>query len=258
MRSRHANSIRNAGGFTLVELLVVIGIIAVLIAILLPVLSSSRRAAALVQCSSNLREIGHAMVMYANDNRDFFPDPGNPVAKTGTDPWPVRIGTLGNYTYRRALGYKKLDDPSSYPEWMGLPAVLHGIRVDTWDRATHSQAQVEQGIKSIIGKPRYLNGASKVWICPSAPEDMVDYGNTYQWTASDKAICRATSKFRTKFSTLQTTYLNDNRTQLPYLPGFLLTGTANGYTKSWKFPHRLGSEGKINLLYLDGHVALNP
>ena len=59
--------------FTLVELLVVIGIIAVLVSILLPTLRSVRRQANLVQCSSNMKQLSMSMLMYIQDNKGRFP-----------------------------------------------------------------------------------------------------------------------------------------------------------------------------------------
>jgi prepilin-type N-terminal cleavage/methylation domain-containing protein len=68
-----ATSRRKRAAFTLVELLVVIGIIAVLIAILLPALSKAREMAKRTACASNLRSLAELALMYANQSKGRFP-----------------------------------------------------------------------------------------------------------------------------------------------------------------------------------------
>jgi prepilin-type N-terminal cleavage/methylation domain-containing protein/prepilin-type processing-associated H-X9-DG protein len=76
---------RRRPAFTLVELLVVIGIIAILVGILLPTLGRARESARRVACASNLRQLSAAFVMYCHENKDWFPFPavfGGPGATT--------------------------------------------------------------------------------------------------------------------------------------------------------------------------------
>ncbi|MGC8669416.1 MAG: type II secretion system protein [Chthonomonadales bacterium] len=73
-------------GFTLVELLVVIGIIAVLAALLFPVFAQVRRRSQVAQCTSNLHQLGRSIAMYAADYDDLLPYAPDPAARAAADP----------------------------------------------------------------------------------------------------------------------------------------------------------------------------
>ena len=76
------------GGFTLMELLVVIAVIAILAGLLIPAVMKAKKTATQVMCISNLNQLGTAFQMYVHDNRETFPSPASMQAfKTVDEDW---------------------------------------------------------------------------------------------------------------------------------------------------------------------------
>src|SRR5258707_8286770 len=104
---------RRYRGFTLVELLVVIAILALLAAILFPVLAQAREAARRATCLSNLKQLGVAFLMYADDYEETLPEAGgdsdspaawidydSPEERGGIYPYLRQFSKAGASVYR--------------------------------------------------------------------------------------------------------------------------------------------------------------
>src|SRR5687767_15758466 len=89
MAMRHTPQSK-ARGFSLIELITVIGLIAVLIALLLPALRRSRQASERTLCGSNLRQLSTAIALYAHDNHGWIPRDATNI-RPDREPWPVLL-----------------------------------------------------------------------------------------------------------------------------------------------------------------------
>jgi prepilin-type N-terminal cleavage/methylation domain-containing protein len=113
--------------FTLIELLVVIAIIAILAALLLPVLSAAKQRAWTTQCQSNLHQIGLGMKMYADENNEMYPESG------GTIRWDQKDSTTGNYSWLQQI-YSFVQNtnachcPADSPSQFGFFNYFNGVR----------------------------------------------------------------------------------------------------------------------------------
>jgi prepilin-type N-terminal cleavage/methylation domain-containing protein/prepilin-type processing-associated H-X9-DG protein len=122
---------RRRAGFTLIEMLIVVAIVALLAALLLPSLNRAREHARRVQCASNLRQVSLATIMYANQNRGVFPGVGR---------WPHQAH---DWVYwGRVAPFDALDESGIAP-YLGRPVTAAVLRCpsDDWGlRAAGFQA----------------------------------------------------------------------------------------------------------------------
>ena len=158
MRSRGPG--RQVGGFTLVELLVVIGIIAVLIALLLPALNAARKQADRVKCLSAMKQMGNAFFMYAQDNKGYWPMSEHGYLRDGLS-GPARKKYWYDFIGRYLIGPTKVTDPATGIEYVSRDLNFNG---EAFGASAAEREFWSVGDPVYIGTFRFRN--SVLWGCP--------------------------------------------------------------------------------------------
>jgi prepilin-type N-terminal cleavage/methylation domain-containing protein/prepilin-type processing-associated H-X9-DG protein len=214
-------AMKQKNGFTLVELLVVIGIISVLIAMLLPALSKAREAAQSVACLSNLRQVGTAFQMYCNENKDWFPDWNPWYQPNETSSHWAGIGRYLGLSPSQATGNH--DTALTCPTlqaWKASPDYFHRTYSANWHLACRADPPASATTERLVlGKRTRVTG--------EAARTAVVMDGFASWNAG--------------------------------LNGWFYTtrvchGHVNGYS-AWGSPHLFyPHNGHENVVFLDGHA----
>ncbi|HEV7298547.1 MAG TPA: DUF1559 domain-containing protein [Tepidisphaeraceae bacterium] len=171
----HLTPTRRPTAFTLVELLVVIGIIALLISILLPSLNKARRAAQNLQCTSNLRQIAMAAIMHANEWKGRIPTATeHAIAFNDQDPsrrkWQYRdSGDIKDWASallpylgkKSSVNFQDAPDDVAKIFWCPSDPAIEdgGYRMNN---ITHERIKVSYGINADIAAVSNSSGEGRV------------------------------------------------------------------------------------------------
>lgn len=216
-------------GFTLVELLVVIGIIAILISVLLPALSRARAVSKAIKCASTMREYGHAINMYLNDNKQCYMSPGYDSANTNMWTYQLYRGKYLGFTILQA----QEKNPTASGASVGSTVLEKLYCPEMWTSLLQAAPP--------FGKQSEMDWAG------SGNINTVGYGYSYglpgkrAGTLKESANRMLLIEFAAGYAVVPGQYSNPAATQ----------GIDDMKTKGYfRFRHR----GHINVLYLDNHV----
>jgi prepilin-type N-terminal cleavage/methylation domain-containing protein/prepilin-type processing-associated H-X9-DG protein len=221
-------------GFTLVELLVVVGLVSILIALLMPALSRAREHAWRVACSSNLRQVGAGFIAYAQDSRGRFPAPACCIREQ-TEDWvywqPGR--DVGESRILRYLGNatRVLECPSGRTERQTTPPYPFSYSVNFRFTGEPGMRVFGTGWQQTPCKlDEIINSSQKIL----AIEEDITSINDGTWSSGDMEW----RIFRTFFLSV----IHDKRGEI-----------------GWQDPHYIGAHGGSgNVVFADGHCEFFP
>lgn len=239
--SPHTSRNRASSGFSLVELLVVIGIIAILVGMLMPVLSKARQAANSTRCLANLRQIGQACQTYSNDNGSYLIPPFK---------WARR---LVSYNYLSQPKREAVFPPFDYDSIFMCPNVPDRVLYEA-DDGQFPDAFDAVAIHCGPGGPQVacsygING----FVGGGAGIDPEHYYATYPFLGTENDTQRKLTQLSNPGSLVM---LFDGVTWNPHVADSApyLWRIQGRHGKIDPAPARRGHTGDTNILFLDGHA----
>jgi prepilin-type N-terminal cleavage/methylation domain-containing protein/prepilin-type processing-associated H-X9-DG protein len=229
-------------GFTLVELLVVIAIIAILAAMLLPALSRAREHAKQAACANNLRQVGLAMHLYADDNGGYFPCGFDSVTLADLPNTPVNGAYQWDGPVRKLLRFKPLPLAFGLPGRVGYFDDLRLFFCPTQHHYTYPDNTTVYG-QGGWAKEGYYIGYHWFYAPPAwgiANPNHLNYKNT---EPPNHVLCMdfgwqpSTMVYRSHPATCNFLYLGGHVRAVPYAK----LDTAIDYPQMWDIAEREGN-----------------